>query len=141
MATKPHPLQTSIDFAASQLSEAFEGFKATKKAKKTLEKQLEQKLEENVDYLNLIEEEKTLKKQKREILDTLKDIKHQKELMARDLDEHEELEQFVEKTEGRYLAKKDEVLQQLSMQFQEEGITAETNFKGGDLMIVVARKK
>jgi len=133
--------QEAISAAAEKLIDALETFKATKKAKKTLEKQLQFKLEENPDYLALLEEDKKLKKQRRELSESIADLKHQKELMMRELDEHEELEQSIEKTEGRYLTKKDEVLADLSRQLSEQGITTELHFKNGDLIIVVARKQ
>lgn len=137
----PTTLQDIISSAASKLGEAFERFKASKKARKELEKQLENRLQEDPDYLNLLQEEKNLKKKRREISETLKDLKDQKNLMMRNLEEYEEVEEFVEKTEGAFLTRRDEVLEILSKDLSAKGIEAELKFKSGDLMLVVSRQR
>ena len=73
--------------------------------------------------------------------DRLADLKHQKELMMWNTEEYADLEEFIDKTEGNYLTRKDEVLGNLSRELSEQGITAELDFKSGDLYIVVSRKK
>lgn len=133
--------QEAVTAAATKLADAFDAFKATKQAKKDLEKRLEHILEEDPDYLNLIQEEKNLKKARRELSEQIKDFKDQKELMMRNLDEYAELQEFVEKTEGVFLEKRDQTLQDLSVDLSQQGIEAELHFKSGDLILVVSRQK
>ena len=118
--------QQSVTAAAKKLADAFEAWKATKKAKKDIENRLEQILEEDPDYLNLAEK--------------LADIKDQKELMRKHLEQYAELEEFVEKTEGVFLEKRDQTLSDLAKDLAEQGIEAELLFKNnGDLVMVVSR--
>ena len=132
--------QQSVTAAAKKLADAFEAWKATKKAKKDIENRLEQILEEDPDYLNLLQEEKTMKKAKRDLAEKLADIKDQKELMRKHLEQYAELEEFVEKTEGVFLEKRDQTLSDLAKDLAEQGIEAELLFKNnGDLVMVVSR--
>ncbi|MBI5414384.1 hypothetical protein HZA38_02615 [Candidatus Peregrinibacteria bacterium] len=127
--------------AAEKLGEAFENYKATKDARKKLEKQLKKQLEEDPHYLHLLDSEKQLKKKRRELSEELADVKHQQELMMKNLDEYEDLEGFIEKTEGAYIARKTEVLESLARELSAQGIAAEIHFKNGDLMLIISRKK
>ena len=136
-----NPLQTAIDFAAAPIQQSWENYKAAKSASKKLIKNIGKDLETDSDYLQACNEEKQLKKKRRDLSEQISDLKQQKELMLRNHDDYEQAVAFVNEQEEKFLTERDTAITTLSKALEKNGLTAEVGFKSGDLTLVVARMK
>ena len=132
-------IQGSINAAAENLVDAFNNKKAASDSMKDLKRQLTEALEANPDYAKLTEREKELKRARKDLSDELSEIKKEKEAIAIETDEQKEYDDFAEEQNAKFEEVKENVIVQLSRDLADEGMIAEVQVKGSQLILVVAR--
>lgn len=132
-------VQGAINAAADILVNACNNRKAANDTLKDLKRALKERLEQDPEYAKLIEREKQLKRARKDISEELSEIKKNKEQIALETDEQREYDDFVEEQETKFLKTKESVITQLSRDLADEGMIAEVQVKGSQLILVVAR--
>ncbi len=129
-----------LSVASEKLSESFKNYRAALEVFKNLKKDLKNELKTNSEWVEIEDQIKLLKTNRRDIWEQIKDLQKRQDQIAITLEQYEEVQNFSLEMEDKFSDKKDKELNSLSKNLAEKWILAEVEYRNnGQLLLIVAK--